>query len=40
MTDLCPGHHLHLLNDVSLLIRRIEVRDISSVQYHVQILHK
>lgn len=38
--DLCSSHHLHLFNDFSLLIWRVEVRDIPRVQDHVQIFHK
>ena len=40
LTTLNPGHLLHLLNDLGLLIRGIKVRNISRVENHVDVLHK
>ena len=38
--DLCSGHHLHLLNDICLLIRGVQIGHIPGVQDHVEIFNK
>lgn len=37
---LCPSNHLHLLNNLSLLVRGEYIRDIPSVEDHVDILYE
>ena len=39
-TYLSPGDRLHLLNDLCLLISRVEVGHVGRVQNHVDVLHE
>ena len=39
-TDLVPGDGLHLLNDLGLLVRGVEVGHVAGVEDHADVLHE